>query len=719
MSLVTVYLLGRPSLPDQGDPRVLQGLAASEVQELSIQTGSERLTLGRADREEQVKLAAFGVSPGEWVVRRGMLQPADTAAVHHWLSALLSARAGLPARLPAEPPAARVELAGAAFGRTQLSFYEGALGWRVVVQRSSARRAFQLPRHTAEACMPDIDRLQDSRIAPVRRSQVRAISLRRWPLGQSAPASEPSTLRLQQEQGQLRLTAPFDGQRPSPRAMRALWLSLADLRIHRRLAGGQARSAVAADPRVEVVLELEAPARPVRFKIGGLCPAEPGPAAPTPGPAWVVARSSPPLFGCLYASALSPLLRPTGDWVDYSLFEGDVESVHGLRIGGASSVEVRRRADAYWLEGARPQLLAPEAVRARLAALFSLHGQPTPAPKQSGPPQAEVTLMSKGSRSEAADTLSQRVSFYDNALALRHADNTWLRLRGSGSGSSGLPPEVLPDTTLLRSLQVFDYPPEGVVGFEVTAPGAKQQIVRRGGQLVLQPQPGAQLDASLGSELVKSFAQLRARRWVTDRHRPPGYGLSRPRLRAVLRAADGPSVVERTVLVGRLTRDGFFAAVDRYPGVFVLDRDLVELASQPWSSRGLFSVDDPRWAWVRLQAGGPSSSTVELARRPYGWEIIAGEVRPELSQQLVQALTGVVAERLVRSGAPLPSEGLAQPILRVAAGSRSGQADLRWFVGARDALSGVSVHYAWRSDRAKVYALSRSRVARLLALLGG
>lgn len=717
LSGVTAWLLGRPALPPRGESRLLAGLSASVVSQLSIDQGADKLVLRRAGPREQAALAAFDVSPGEWVVQGASPQPADTAAVHGWLGSLLSARTGLPAALPSGVPTARVDLAGA-FAAVSLSFHQGSMGWTVVVQRAAARRAFRIRDETAEGCLPDTGRLQDSRVAPVLRRQVRGVKLSRWGTRPGPAAGEPSVLRWEQQEGQARLSTVVGAQRASPSAMRAFWLALAALRVDRRLSQKQADQALALGARVEVELALEDGARPLRFRVGGVCPPVGPSASESVSPSWVVVRLSPPLSGCLPAAGLGPLLRPAVNWVDYSLFEGNIDSVQGLRIGLGDPIDVRRRADGYWLEGDAPQALAEEAVRARLAMLLALRGQPTPAPDQPGPPLGEVALTEADSAGSASPGLSQRVSFYRAGLALRHADSTWLRLGAAARGASELPPEVLPDTTLLRSLQVFDYPPKRVLGLEVTAAGMQQRLDRRGDQLVLESPSGAPLDAKLGPALVKACGQLRARRWVSDRQRPPGYGLSEPRLRAALRVANGAEPLQRILRVGHRTRDGFFAAVDRYPGVFVLGREVVQLLSQQWVSRHLFSLDEPKWAWVRLEAGGRVGGTVELSRQPYGWAIASGDLRPELAPQLVQALTGIVAEQIVRSGVPLRSEGRAQPLLRVSAGSRPESTELRWFVGARDALSGVSIHYAWRSDRAEVYAVSRARVRRLLALLG-
>jgi hypothetical protein len=101
---------------------------------------------------------------------------------------------------------------------------------------------------------------------------------------------------------------------------------------------------------------------------------------------------------------------------------------------------------------------------------------------------------------------------------------------------------------------------------------------------------------------------------------------------------------------------------------------------------------------------------------------VAGEPRLTVDQlhAATQALADFHAESALHLGNPAPEEGFEKPLLEVAATLTRPDGEERrvsYRVGAGDAWRNMSIYYVRLDGQPATYAVARSRVAPLLALL--
>ncbi|HWO10873.1 MAG TPA: DUF4340 domain-containing protein, partial [Polyangiaceae bacterium] len=252
--------------------------------------------------------------------------------------------------------------------------------------------------------------------------------------------------------------------------------------------------------------------------------------------------------------------------------------------------------------------------------------------------------------------------------------------------------------------------------------GSQKQTVERSapGVLTLLEPKGYDIDGSLATALLDELRTLRALRWVTDRE-APGFGLDKPRSQVRLSVEVEGRPIERTLSLGARAPGGFYARVDRDPGVFVAPRELDRVLSTWLLDRSVFSA--ARDSIVELSLDAPGLGSVVLRR-------VGGQLTPQKASsafdssrvdELLDAIESLRCEAAVHLGPATASEGLRKPILSGEIRRQSlenlGSPPIRFSIGSRDSFRDASIHYARVGSVNATFALPREQVQRLLDFL--
>lgn len=544
--------------------------------------------------------------------------------------------------------------------------------------------------------------LRGRRIAPYSRLSLRELTL----------AGAGGERRLERQGLEYRLLGAPGSVRADRAAIERLFLALSRTEAEPFLTLEQARAALSSGERVTLTLvpsEAEQPT--ARLVVGGRCP---GSEHKT-----VALREEPePLAGCVDEGVLSALALPASALIDRGLFSLNLDELDRLYVAeGERRLELARKGDGFVLTAPREAELDPDAVTERLTRLLALRGDrllPQPAPLS----EASAAIVVRAGSASSEQQGAEQVLYVGEPRAdgssdvYRVADGVTLRI--------GAEPRLLltADTGLLKSLSVFDYAARQVQAIEVRTPALEQRFTRsESGELSLVRPPGFEIDGGLALDLLDRLRQLKAARWLTDRT-SDAFGLSTPRATVRLEVdIDGRSV-ERTLTLGRRTAGGFYASVDRDPGVFIAPLALERTLDTWLIDRSLFAARRSELERVVLETRGRERLVVA---RVAGALVSEGEssLDPGRIEELVDSLETLRPEAAVHLGPARRGEGLDQPVLtvRVERSSPSGPLPaLGFVVGSRDTFQGATVFYARAGGADATFALPREQVQRLLDL---
>jgi hypothetical protein len=269
------------------------------------------------------------------------------------------------------------------------------------------------------------------------------------------------------------------------------------------------------------------------------------------------------------------------------------------------------------------------------------------------------------------------------------------------------------DTTLLRSRKVLDFALSALAELELSGP--EPQLLRRsplGFELVTPPKLGH--DGELATNAVLALGSLTATRFVAEED-DGSFGFEKPTLTAKIRLDPGDAgVSEKTLVVGRSTSGGAFAKLEGTPGVFVIERGVVERLSVLLVDRGKFLVDANGLA--RLTLSTPAK-TLEFVRRAGTLASAGGDVDATALAQALEALSTLRAEAAVHTGPALESEGFAEPVLRVRLEPTQGSGNPRTFsIGKSDEYRGQPVRFARADGVAATFVVAEAKLRPLLEL---
>ncbi|MEY4546297.1 MAG: hypothetical protein RL685_2492 [Pseudomonadota bacterium] len=513
----------------------------------------------------------------------------------------------------------------------------------------------------------------------------------------------------------------FEGMQDEQRARRAeverIFLALARASADPLLDPEAARTTLSAEASVRVSLTPTAADKPeASLEFGGSCPSDPEKA--------IAVRSLPePLAGCVERSVLHALREPASSLIDTSLFALRADEVEVIQIvEGERVLDFAREGEGFVLRQPRSSPLDVEAAKDRLSRLLGIGGTLLPAreePAKAAEMNAAVVTLESSARPGAErtrETVRAGPPRTDGTrLVYREADGAVLLVPREESFA------LRADATLLKEHRIFDYPLSAVRGIDIRRGTFKQVIQRnpQGGLHLLEPK-GFEVDGGLAIELIDQLRTLRALRWVSDSS-TAGFGLEKPRLSVRLQVEVDGKAIERTLLLGRAGPGGYYASVDRDPGVFVAPRALDRSLTNLPIDRSVFAAERSSIVEIALTQG--DRGKILLKR-------IAGELTvqkgtsssfdPERIDELLDAIETLRPEAVVHTGPATPGEGLRKPLLSVYVRRQSpesvGMPPIRFSVGSRDVVQDASVFYARHASVNATYALPRAQVQRLLDL---
>jgi hypothetical protein len=531
-------------------------------------------------------------------------------------------------------------------------------------------------------------------------------------------SSAAGVRRLRRVAGEFHFDEMQDGQRVQRAALERIFTALARAAAEPFLDVAVAEAALSVDASVRVSLWPVLTDKPeASLEFGGVCPGEPEKT--------VALRHVPePLAGCVPRNVLWALREPASALVDRALFGFSADEVDVVQIREADQVlEFARSGDGFVLQQPRAATLDAEAARDRLSRILDIQGELVMAGgKPPNPAQfAAATLTLQSSSQPGAESVKETVRVSAAASdgsrrVLREADSAVLLI--SAESALGLHA----DATLLKEHQVFDYQIRDLRSIEVLGFGIKQKLLRSpDGALRLVEPRGHEVDGGLAVALIDELRSLRALRWVSDSE-SKAFGLAKPRAEVRLVVEVDGREVERTLLIGESAPGGYYASVDRDPGVFVAARGIDRVLRTWLLDRSIFAAD--RASIVELSLDAQQGGKIALKR-------IAGQLTLQKQKgsaefdasridELLEAIEALRPDAAVHLGAALPGEGLKRPILTVVIRRQSpanvGMPPIRFSVGSRDSFQDASIYYARHGSVNATYALPREQVQRILDL---
>jgi hypothetical protein len=382
-------------------------------------------------------------------------------------------------------------------------------------------------------------------------------------------------------------------------------------------------------------------------------------------------------------------------------------------------LEFERQESGFVLRAPRRALVDLEAGNRRIERMLALRGRLVPGddPVRTGLDLTwgKVTLTATAGVDDTAIEETAQLSqptAGKHMYAKRALDGALLQLNRESA-------RVLQaDATLLRSLQVLDFPLSRVRSVELGWQREIQRVSRDAtGNVRLERPEQFDVDLGLATGLMETLGSLAADRWVADED-DGSFGLGQPSLRVQIEldpADAGPG--RRELTVGDPASGGAYAKLADDRGVFVVPSSTLERLQTWLIDRAVFMARASEMNAVELRAG---PRRVELTREGDRFVQTAGDVKlPAVRiQSMIDALGSMRAEAALHLGPPGAAEGFEEPQLvvriRRAPGTRISQ---NWKVGAGDAWRGMSIYYARAAGVDATYIIARSRVRQIIDVL--
>jgi hypothetical protein len=658
---------------------------------------------------------------GEWSLSEPFETDADDAPVEKLLGSLRYAtwEREVPGPLG---PSADAGVPGALLSERVLSVQMGKIAYRLrlgtpsvsppgsqyveVTRDAAAPHVYVIKQGLVDELFVDGDVFRGKQIVPYRKSSIGRVVL----------SSAAGVRRLKRVGDDFHFDEMQDGQRARRAEVDRIFMALARATAEPILDLDAAQAALAADSSVLVAVRPTAPDKPEgSFEFGGNCPSDPQKT--------VAVRHLPePLAGCVERSVLYALREPASSLIDSTLFSLHADEVDSVSITeGDQVLDFARQGDGFVLRQPRPADIDSDAAKDRLTRILGIDGELLPArEKPRGAADfsaAIVTLDSSARPGEEHTHQTVRVSparTDGSRLAYREADGAVVVIPRDASLA------LRADATLLKDHRIFGYPASQVRGIEIKR-GTNKQTLKRSpqGALTLVEPKGYEIDGGLAVGLIDQLRELRTLRWVSD-GATAGFGLEKPRVSVRLQVQVDGKDIERTLTLGRSAPGGFFASVDRDPGVFVAPRSIDRALGLLLLDRSQFSADRAAIAELNLVAG--ERGHVSLKR-------VAGELTiqkgssafdPSRIDELLEAIESLRPEAAVHIGPAGPGEGLRKPVLTAFIRRQSPQSvglpPIRFSVGSRDSFDDASIYYARLATGNATYALPRQQVERILDL---
>jgi len=396
--------------------------------------------------------------------------------------------------------------------------------------------------------------------------------------------------------------------------------------------------------------------------------------------------------GCVPQELVGQLSAPRETLRDPAPFSARKDEVEALTLErGGKRLVLERSGTGFVLREPSQAPVELEAGNQRIEAVARAPAElvPAPNPKELGldTPSGKVTLRVIGDDDKALEEkLELGKTAPDGTLYARRAEDGAVLAFGRESARA-----FTVDSTLLRSLTLFDFALSSVAELALSAP--EPELVRRAGTgFELVTPRGFAADGELTTNAILALGSLHALRWVADED-DHTFGLATPTLTARARTDGDGGTEEHSLVVGRAVPGGYFASVEGSSGVFLVERGVVERLDTMLVDRSALMAEPAALARLTLRAKGR-----ELTFERRGGELRSEHVDPSAAAAALSALSSLRAEAALHSGPARPSEGLAAPVLEVRIEPSAGLGKPRAFkIGVSDEFHGESVRTA-RAD---------------------
>lgn len=524
----------------------------------------------------------------------------------------------------------------------------------------------------------------------------------------------------------------FDGSTPdgdvraNAQVIDALLGALGTLQAETFLADADADRALQKRVTLTLVPKDEAQPKAVIF-VGGACPGKEG--------QLVAVRAEPTrTSACVPAEVMEALARPAKDFVDLSVLGARPDEVTEVSIQrGERVIEMARAGTGWHMRKPSDRKVSGDAGDAMLTAIAALSADKivTGAPEELGlsPPQATLRVTSS-SPGLAGAPEKERVETVEvgapkgGVIHVRRAEDGAILELSAEKARALQPSEVV-----LRDAAVIDLPREQVRSLSVRAvtpqgPRVQKLTKGSGGWAFAEPQiAGLTADSSLVEDVTDALVTLRALRWVAEKD-DGSFGLDAPRFVLEISSdePDAGAPKKARVEIGAATTDGVFARTSDDPAVFVAPAALEEVAGKWLFDRQALVLDAA--ALVKVEAAAAGGKKVVAERAGDAWKSTSGD-GDAAAAALRSAVTGLIAEGVVSTGAPDRSFGLDKPrlVLTIVAEPEPAQKGaarrtIRIAFGAGDSFRGTSIVYARRDGLDVTFAIAQGKVRPLFDAAG-
>lgn len=440
------------------------------------------------------------------------------------------------------------------------------------------------------------------------------------------------------------------------------------------------------------------------LELGGPCPGHAGEAI-------VIVRRPEARAACVRAAAIEPFSLEKSYLVDKVPFAARPDEVEAVTLTrGDRRLVLIRSGTQFLLREPSEAPVDIEAGNQRLKALLRAPGELVPNPNLAAlglePPTGRVVLTVVGDHDKAVEeTLELGRTAPDGTLPVRRVEDGVVLALGREAARA-----FAVDATLLKSRRLLDFALSALIELELSAP-EPQRLKRIPGSFELVQPAGFRHDGELATNAALALGSLTALSWVADAD-DGSFGLATPVATANVRIGTDAGPNERRLRIGRSTAGGHFAALDGTPGVFLLERAVLERLSTLLIDRAVFLGDPKTLARVSLHT---EDERFEL-------ELRAGELVPSAATPAdpavvtatLEALGALSAEAAVHTGPERPEEGLAQPALSVKLELLPGLGPARGFrIGKSSTFRGQTVRFARADGVNATYVIAEAKLRAL------
>lgn len=465
------------------------------------------------------------------------------------------------------------------------------------------------------------------------------------------------------------------------------------------------------------------------IEVGGACPGKADQVV-------AVRREPTRTSACVPSDVLEALTRPASEYVDLSIVGARADELDEVQIvEGDRTIEIARMGTGWHLRKPTDRKVGEAPGRAFADALTTLDGAKivTGTPKDLGlePPAARLRVTSAAPTLAGDAAPTNRVESIeigkpqgDVVHVKRLEDGAILELPAAKVSA------LTPSEVVLRDADVLQIAREQIRALTVQAAsgqGTRTQRLTRAGAVWSFVEPkiaGLDADSGLVEDVADALVGLKAVRWVAPKD-DGSFGLETPRFVIEVKVAESETAPVKTVRVeiGAEASDGVFARTSDDPAVFVAPIAIVEAAGW-WLFDRQALVIDPA-AIARVEAAVPGGKKLAAERSGDAWKLVAGD-GPDAAATLRNVVAGLLAERVVSTGAPDRAQGLDKPrlVLTVVAdpepGAPKGAARRTFKIafGAGDSVGGTSVVYARREGLDATFAIAQGKVRALFDAAG-